>query len=222
MLGMAFAGCSNDDLLGVDDLDKLDKLDQIENPTIIGYNNVHTVLTYGKDELKALPEIKEEGDYTVYVFNTAEELAEAEIGGYSVPGISFNPGFSKAELENFRQERRGKITPKSVIEDFSDIDWSKQSLVVITRVYPTTGFDLNNATGKIYRKSGKFVIALQEEILSDSWILGCAITYWGIAVIIDKHNLSAKDLRIHLDNTEYNYNAEGRYDKKVESKWLKL
>lgn len=222
MLGMALAGCSNDDLLAVDDLDDLDKLEKIENPTIIGYNNVHTVLTYGKDELNALPEIKEDGDYTVYVFNTAEELAEAEISGYSVPGIYFNPDFSKTELEDFRIERRTKTKSVSIIEDFSDIDWSKQSLVVITRKYPSTSWDLNNVSGKIYRKSGNFVIALQEEILSDTWIYGCAITYWGVAVLVDKPNLSAKGLRIHLDNTEYSSNAEGRYDKKTESKWLKL
>lgn len=223
MLGMALAGCSNDDMLGVDDLDDLDKLEQIEKPTTIGYHEISTVLTtYEKDKVNTHPVIKEDGDYTVYIFNSAEELAEAEIKGSSIPGISFNPDFTKPEYDEFRKECINSKKSVSVVEDFSDIDWSKQSLVFITRRYPTSALKLINVAGNVYRKDGSFIITFQAEILISAGLAYQAISYSGVAALIDKHNLSAKDLRIHLDNTEYNYNADGRYEKKSESKWLKL
>ena len=231
ILGMAFAGCSNDDLLDVNDLDDLDKLDKIEKPTIIGYHNVSTALIYENDKNKvnALPEIKEDGEYRVYVFHSAEELAEAQISSNNIPGISFNPGFTKEEYIDFLKECRNQSKSVSVVEDFSDIDWSKQSLVYVLRYYAgSIDMTLVNVTGKVYRKGGEFVINLKNEILFEKGIVCYGTSRCGIAVLIEKTNLSAKDLKIRLDNTEYTiymnpleYEASEN-EKKVESKWLKL
>lgn len=217
MLGMVVAACSNDDMPGDSELDKLD---QVENPNIKGYHYIHL-----SSEVEGLV-IKEDGDYTIYLFNTAEQLAAAQISGSTVPGISFNPDFSESEMEKFWTDRWNIRKSTTAIEDFPDIDWSSQSLVCIRRKYSTTGMDLNKLTGKIYRNGGGFVITLQNEILFDMGYVGQAFTYCGFAVVVDKPNIQAKDLKIRLDNTEYsiyfNSNSNRESEKKTYSKWLKL
>lgn len=215
ILGMVMAACSNDDMPSDSELDKFDR---VENPNIKGYHYVSSSLTYGKDKVKALPEIKEDGDYTIYLFHTAEQLAEAEIKGSTMSDISFNPDFSESEMEKFRTELYTKRKPATLTDDFPDIDWSSQSLVYITRKYSTTGMDLNKLTGKIYRKDGGFVITLQNEIIFNA-SFGQAFTYCGFAVLVDKADIQAKDLKIRMDNTEYDWISK---EKKSYSKWLKL
>lgn len=217
MLSMVVGACSNDDMLGVDDLDELEKLDKIENPKLNGYYPIYI-------NSEVLHESKKDGVYTVYILNTAEEFTNAGIDGYNIPGISFKPCTTDTELANFWYEYNLNRKSANIADDFSDIDWSKQSLVIITRKYGTSGMNLNKVSGKVYRKDGGFVIALQPEILFNKGIVSLAVTHYGIAVVVDKPNLSAKDLRVHLESTEHtqHYNTEDRYEKKTESKWLKL
>lgn len=213
MLSMVLWACSNDDMPSDSELDKLD---QVENPSIKGYH--YTSLSSEVYGLDVRPVTKEDGDYTIYLFHTAEQLAAAQISGSTVPGISFNLNFSESEMEKFWTDCWNIRKSATVIEDFPDIDWSSQSLVYIKRKYSSTGMDLNKLTGKIYRNGGGFVITLQNEIIFEM-SFGQAFTHCGFAVVVDKANIQTKDLKIRLDNTEYYWLSK---EKKTYSKWLKL
>lgn len=221
ILGMVAAACSNDDMPSDSELDKFD---QIESPEVIGLNNVGRLLKIFPDGTpcythEPLEGSIQDGDYSISIIHNASEFEEADINGRNLPVISFNTDFSESELEKYWMNRYGDGTKTIYLnEKFPDIDWSSQSLVFITRQYSSTGMELNQVKGKVYRKDGGFVITLQNVMIFDI-DFGLTLTHCGFAVLVDKPNIQAKDLKIRMDNTDYYWQSK---EKKAYSKWLKL
>ncbi len=121
-----------------------------------------------------------------YVFHSQEELNHANI----------TYGWSDYKYGEFSYTYKENLT-----STHSNIDWNKQTLVVIAQWFPSCYPIIILKNGKIYSKKGKYYVDMEIEFGGNG--IMAALSVNGIAFVINSPNVSTKDIKIQTTGNSY-------------------
>jgi hypothetical protein len=188
----ALCACSSDDDFPSNE--ELDKLPTVENPDITSFGSMHIgdlsyeQVGYDKDNL--------------VVIHSADELEKLDATG----SITFS---TKEDIER----KSGSLSSL-----YSYVDWSRQSLVLFYRCYPSPEGCGHTSSAKLHLDGDKFIASVNN---SRGGFYIQTVYIFGIGVVIDKPNLNLKNFGLKITmTTDRGENAPGdRY--KVTERWVK-
>lgn len=193
---LTFPACSSENDFLTDA--EMDQIDVESDPKFIGLNGCSGNFSKQMDG-------DADTNYAL-IIHSREELEEYNLRGtvvndsttyvkddnYYVPKFPFSDNFA------YKHYNLG--------EYYKDINWDKQSLVVITQLKSSIGYDLIHFDGKIYRKNGKFYVVMEPVVNIDMFQSQAFIRY-GAAFVVNTPNLKKKELVIQINAKAGGYNS---------------
>ncbi|MDE6265642.1 MAG: hypothetical protein K2M11_10945 [Paramuribaculum sp.] len=176
-----FSACSADDSFLTDD--EINQLDKETSSKFIGINALSGNFSEEYNHIEI--------NYAI-IFHSKKELEEYGLSGNIVNDTT---SYTINDINYVSQNFYNMMT---LSEYYKDINWDKQSLVVITCEYFTTNHTLINFDGSIYHKKGKYYI-LMNPLVQTGLIPMQAVDRNGAAFVVNTPNLKKKDLVIQVN-----------------------
>ncbi len=179
----ALTACSSDDGFLTDD--ELDQLNKETSPKFAGLNYLGGNFPDEFDKYNVNNAI---------IFHSRKELEE-----YDLSACIVNDTTSYyIHDNNFFVQNHPNSLIANLKDYYKDINWDKQSLVVLTRFNSCINRNLIAFNGSIYHKKGKYYVVMNPVVQTS--IFGSMALYRdGAAFVVNSPNLKKKDLVIQVD-----------------------
>ncbi len=182
----ALTACSSDDEFLTDD--ELSSLTPMADPKFTVMLRIYS---------SNIPFFEELSSYTksyAHAFHSQEELRQANIrySWIDYKNGEYNPSFEEKS--------------ETLASRYSNIDWNKQTLVIIGQWFPSQTPNIFLNYGNIYSKKGKFYIDVNIDYYGPG--MNLALCKCGIAFIINSPNVPVKNIIVKASGTVPEYDPE--------------
>ncbi|MDE6265644.1 MAG: hypothetical protein K2M11_10955 [Paramuribaculum sp.] len=186
-----FSACSADDSFLTDD--EINQLDKETSSKFVGLNSLYGNFS---EQLEYPDNVT---NYAIIIRSKKEMEDYGLVGGEIVNDttsytITDDNTIIKNNIKPFDDPSR----PTKLIDYYKDINWDKQSLVVLTCYNSSICRYIANLDGSIYHKKGKYYVVIKP-LVQTYQICSQALYRDGAAFVVNTPNLKKKDLVIQIN-----------------------